>query len=402
VGTLQSLIKDLPQEKQERLLNSHHLMEKLHNPSPYLPTSGLEAETFTLHFPAQVLPLESIAKVEEMGIKRDKNDSFPSKNKENKWEASLEPVEGSYLLLARELSELRRHGALRLNEKLSYEGKPLRTLKYFVPIHVTFGKIKRDFPPRMLREDVMRFMDEKYPISRLRTKIEDWREHDGVFNEQDGWHRKFKQSDCFAFARMLDSTLYATSPERVVEPYVDYDEEKSLTSHACKGFSGVTDRSPDGEGRGMYAIELRTSELWGINSLNGLQRYLNSGEAIGAMLVAYQNMPMEMRDVVIELEKSARFEEAKSIVESFNGYELPKDRELAIMWWETRKKFSELFAEYGIPDLSLEYWDTEFTCFAQVLTVEEKKMLSGDKENFVTKSRQIVIDARAYVRDLIS
>jgi hypothetical protein len=401
VATLQNLIKDLPQERQERVLNFNHLMEKLHHPSPYLPTSGLEAETFAVQAPAKVLPYAEIAEVEGMGIVRDTNDSFPSKNKENKWEASLEPVEGSYLLLVRELDELRRHGALNLNEKVFYKGKPIRTIKYFVPIHVTFGKIRRDFPPRMLREDVIRFSDQKYPISRLRTKLSDWREHDMIVNKQEGWRRRYKQSDCFAFARMLDATLYATSPERVMEPYVDFDEDKSLTSHACKGFSGVTERSPDGEGRGMHAIELRTSELWGIEAVGGLQRHLNSGEAIGAMLIAYQKMPMEMRDDVIELEQAGKDEEALTLVANYEGYELPKDRELAIKWWETRKDFAKLFEEYGIPDPSTEYWDTEFKRFAEVLTTEEKKRLAGNPDNFVSKARQIVINARAYVHDLI-
>lgn len=194
--------------------------------------------------------------------------------------------------------------------------------------------------------------------------------------------------------------MYATSPERIVEPYSHYIDGEHLGSHANKGFSGVKGRSADKGGRGMEAIELRTSELWGTESMGGLQRYLNSGEAIGSMLMSYQKMPMEMRDQIIGLEREGKLVEAREVVEKFSGYDLENDQELALSWWDLRKQFVELFGKHGVPDPSTEYWDTEFRGFSKVLAREEKKMMNGNSDNMITKARALVINARAKAQDL--
>lgn len=390
IDTLAQLTKHLPTEKSKQLLTRHHLKEHYEQNSPYLPTIGLEVETFRSRMPSGELDFDAIAEVEAAGIKRDKGDSFPVKGKEGKWEVALEAVQGTQVLLMREIQELQKRGLIHLTPKVSET-----RYRSSYPVHFTLGKLKRDFPDLFSRKDRMFFEGDHYTEDELRTTIDDWVQYKDNSKHENVWKREHMFSDCYVLARIFDATLYTTSPQRLTSPYNSWKGDEPLGGYAQKGFSGV--KSRDEDGKGFEAIEFRTQELWGENAPISLDRLTNNAKYIGGAVLSFQKIPMTDRDKIISLELDGKFEEAEKIVETCTEYTLPKDKDLALQWLKLRKEVIDIFNNHGLTNPGHEYWGTEFRQLAAVLELESRKLVEGEK-NMISEIRSL---ATKYRRKII-
>jgi hypothetical protein len=392
----------------EQLFRIFNAAQEKENPDPNypVPTLGIEAETFA-HLYSKGLPKKVIRDAEKAGIPRDKKDSFYDpefsgstwlppdawKRIANKWEAAFDPVagKGGYTLLMRELQALREKGLFPTGPRRWWGVE-------HQPVHVRLGKVISDFPNHVESPEAERNKD--------------------------------RFSDCFIFARMLDATLYSTSPERLAAPFTeegrdwsDYDTLDPLRSYAQKGNSGVYAKTASSTKGDLDSIELRTPELWGEYALQGFARYLKSAQCLGTMLIAYQKLAWGRRKEIIALEKEGKYSEAKQLVKDFQPTdEISKargitfnerDRLLALEWLDTRRKVRETFEEYGLSDPSRQYWHDEFLHFAKVLKQEDDKRRGkakkgwfrrkepATKDNFVSNMRTLVAAKRACVEEIM-
>lgn len=402
VTPLQNMIADLPKERQKSILENHNVELLALLPSPYYPSLGMEVETFSSRYPERRLPTEKIDRVEQMGLRRDKGDSYPVKGKENKWEVVLEPVVGSQIILMRELQQLHRLGLIDLTSKLDLKDK-VSARQYwemtYYPTHVTVGGVKRDFPSLMARKDVIRFEDDHYTEADLRTSLSDWTEFNEPSKKMEGWQRKHMFSDCFILARLLDSTLYATSPDRLSGPFDNWKDGDEIKGYAQKGFSGVKSRDEDGE-NAIDAIELRTSELSGDNAFQNMDRFLASAKVIGASLRSFQKLPMNVRDEIINLQIEGNYEDAVNLVNTSPEFDLPCDRDLALQWLDLRTKLIDIFESHGLDNPGHEYWGTEFRKFSALLRLEQIKF-ENKEPNMISEVRSLVISKKSKITSII-
>lgn len=395
--TLANLLSKLSAEYARRIHERLKLKEKSENPSAYFPTLGVEVETFDIQHPNKEFPYDEIAMVEEAGIKKDVEDSFPTKNKQHKWEVAFEPVWGTSVLLMREAQQLIHRGIIRLVPRVSFADGRDHSLSRHCPVHITLGRIKRDFPPDRYRRDCIIFEGDQVDKYDMHTPLSDWTEFDIEEFKDGGWRRKYAYSDCFLFARLFDCTLFTTSPERIISPVYKLKKANRFKGPLEKGYSGVKAREPLDE-HGMPAIEIRTCELFGERAFEGLARYLKSAESIGALLISYQKLPMELRDRIIESDLDGKHKKAEKIIDTFKGFDLEHDREFAKHWLMLRREFVQVCLKYGVPNPWSEYWSDEFKTFANVLKREEKK-LENHEDNLITDTRKLLVKYRAYVSD---
>jgi len=187
-----------------------------------------------------------------------------------------------------------------------------------------------------------------------------------------------KENNTHLLARVLDATAWETDAERLIAPYKDKNSD--WTSHRAE--SGIRERNLDQikqqEGIKIErAVEFRTMQM---QSLFGLERYLGSIYYLGSALKAYQNP-----------DKSD-----------------PTVKKLSKVWRQFAGRSDELFSKINLPNPFVP-WTLEtgnpdehspFKVLAKILEKSEKEP-KGKESEFVHEIRQLVIETRKEVKDII-
>ena len=146
---------------------------------------------------------------------------------------------------------------------------------------------------------------------------------------------------------MLNSTLYATSPERLTMPFLRHVYGKSegfkalRNNYIQKGYSGVKEREVESD-PSLYAMEFRTDELWGEHAFFGLARNVITAQVISSSLIAFQQLPMDIRDKIIFLEKNNHLDSVTQYLSTTKHFSDETSRQLAIIWVQLRRDFLSL------------------------------------------------------------
>jgi len=380
-------------EKTRRLLKRARNMDRLitNDGHQYIPSAGIEVETFAKKHDSGKLPYGKIKRVTDAGIPKDRHDSFPFKPK--KYEAALKPTT-SYRILLLEIMELYKRSII-----IPRERKKESTFADYNTIHTTFGGITRDFPSSATRERSQYYSGkENITENDLHSSLEDWQKQ----SSKEKWQRRHMLSDVFLFTRLLDASLYATSPQKIKGPFRTRKKSTKLAikkGYIQKGYSGVVER--ENNYSGIMAMELRTSELWGPDAFQGLARYLISGQLVAASLISFQNLPMETRDDILDQELAGNYQVAQKIVEDYPDFPHSKDKILALTWLDLRREFMEISKKYALPNPAAEYWEEKFTKFADILEKEGEKHDAGSKDNMIKEVRKLLITYRKRIKTIL-
>lgn len=395
---------DIKPEVISYFMRGKEIDKKYGKNSRFIPPVGVEVETTRSKYPNSRFPYEEIARVTKAGIPKDPSDSFPAVPQ--KYEAALKPTT-SYRVILLEMMELYKRSIIIPKKRRFYESSE------YYPIHITIGNIQRDFPHSFTRDETelaSERAEEEMRPEKLSLTLEDWVDaspkSEVILNRESKWKRQYPFSDVFILARMLDSTLYSTSPERLTQPFskaLGYNQERFnalRTSYIQKGYSGVTEREREKD-PDLIAIEFRTSELWGKDSFYGLARTIITGQILSSALIAYQQLPMEWRDKIIFLESQQNFDAVTTFMNQTDYFKDETSRELAKAWLQLRREFLALSEKYEVPDPANAYFKDEFRAFAAILDEEDHKRKTKNSENYISESRKLLIKYRRVIKNVL-
>lgn len=371
---------------------SHSLLEKYKSPSPLMPTIGAEVEVMEDRFNSGKLPFTAIAKVEDVGIPFDTQDTFHSAgygSLAGKWEAALQKSTVP-ILLAREIEQLRRKKVLNLKRERVYHPNE------YYPVHVTLGDIIPDFPNfhinvlengKKQKKDWLEWRFEYPPYKDL---PEDYNKNVDV--------NVLMSSDSFLLARIMEATGWATSKGRLEEAF---DEDGNEYQFMRKGTSGVCGRGKSILTDNQHCVEFRTVEIWGEEGMIGLQKYMDTIQALGAMLSAYQKFPPILRDKILQYEYSGK--DTKPMLELLREYypslQMGKEQfELATNWISFREDVRGLFELHELPNPMHEYGQQDFQELAKAIPLKNRVKKS---DTITSMARDLVISHRAQVKKII-
>lgn len=350
-------IKEELEDDENKFLRRHWLEYREDNPSPYVPTLGIEIEIreqSALPPPpagrrwAEVEKERFLSK-KKLQYKKTKKLGVPAGN-DKFWEFAHAPTY-YYATLSREVQALIEMGLINQD----YPRHPL---------HITIGGVTLGVS-----------MDDLYSSGYGTTEIS--------ANERMPENGK----ETFVLARSLEATGWSTTGGRLLRPYL---AKGNRSAWAVKGVGGVKERKSDEiQLRVSKAVEFRTFQL---QNFAGLDRTLRSAFLLGAALKAYQadaaREPCEI------------------------GQDIHVRGKLAEIWKEFSHQSRRIFSLYNLADPHTAwhapfYGDIEddraknpFKHFGDIIDEGRQHPQSRGAE-FVAEMRGLIIKTRKKIADVI-
>lgn len=347
---LNTLSKLAPHEP--NLLTRHNLIEKLSQPSRFLPPLGIEIETFPFNTPWNRRKTQELTR---SGIPVDYKDTHSGTIFRYKWEAALHVSENSHIPLMREIQQIHKRNIIRLpRNRFNHEVESY-------PIHLNIGI--KGF------ENFSKFL--MYSNARI-------------------------------FARMLEGTAWATSSERILEPIHANDNELS-GSWSNKGREqGVSFKTSASTGTTMDVTEIATMELWGMEGYLNLPKLCHTAQLIGASLIPYSLLLIEQKNEVERSMESGNLGNVNEILNSVLPYE---DKEinvkLILEWLNLKRNVKNIFERYDLDDPATKYTIESFKKLAHRIQPVTHFLRRPTPSDFSQEMRQLLTSHRQIITNIL-